>query len=65
MNTFMWESPFTERHLGALRALGVTVVPPAADKRLACGDVGTGAMASTDDVAAAVRACLAAAGFAV
>lgn len=63
MNTFMWDSPFTAQHLGALRTLGVTVVPPAASKRLACGDVGAGAMASPDDVAAAVRASLACAGF--
>ena len=57
MNTLMWESPFTERHLEALRSLGAQIVPPIA-KRLACGDVGAGAMAEPADVAAAVRAAL-------
>jgi hypothetical protein len=57
MNTFMWESPFTEEHLSRLRALGASVVPPVG-KRLACGDVGLGAMAAPEDVAAAALAAL-------
>jgi phosphopantothenoylcysteine decarboxylase len=61
MNTLMWESPFTARHLAALAELGVAVVPPVA-KKLACGDVGVGAMAAPADVAAAARAALAATG---
>ena len=28
MNTFMWESPFTARHLAELESLGVDVIPP-------------------------------------
>ena len=44
MNTYMWDSPFTTRHLEQLEALGVTVVDPVS-KKLACGDVGNGAMA--------------------
>lgn len=51
MNTLMWESPFTRRHLDALHQLGVEVVPPVG-KRLACGDVGLGAMAAPEDIAA-------------
>lgn len=54
MNTFMWESPFTEQHLAVCRRLGATVVPPVS-KRLACGDVGAGAMAAPADIAAACR----------
>ena len=59
MNTLMWDSPFTRQHLAALEALGAVVVPPVS-KRLACGDVGTGAMAAPEDVAAAVEAALSA-----
>lgn len=28
MNTFMWDNPFTARHLAVLRDLGMSVVPP-------------------------------------
>ncbi|GBF90347.1 phosphopantothenoylcysteine decarboxylase [Raphidocelis subcapitata] len=57
MNTLMWDSPFTRRHLDALAQLGVAVVPPVG-KRLACGDVGLGAMAAPEAVAAAVAGAL-------
>lgn len=50
MNTFMWDSPFTEKHLGVLRSLGIRVVEPIS-KRLACGDVGNGALAEVDTIA--------------
>jgi phosphopantothenoylcysteine decarboxylase len=49
MNTMMWESPFTAKHLAELTALGVIVIPPVA-KKLACGDVGNGAMASVESI---------------
>ncbi|CAN0024409.1 unnamed protein product, partial [Ectocarpus fasciculatus] len=39
MNTHMWEHPMTNRHVSALKELGVAVVPPAS-KKLACGDIG-------------------------
>lgn len=61
MNTFMWDSPFTAQHLAAVTGLGATVVPPVS-KRLACGDVGTGGMAAPEDIAAACRDALVAAG---
>jgi phosphopantothenoylcysteine decarboxylase len=52
MNTAMWEHPATARHL---RQFGLdfpaTVVVPPQAKRLACGDVGVGAMARPDLVA--------------
>ena len=57
MNTVMWTSAFTERHLSALRALGVAEIPPAS-KRLACGDEGLGAMAAPADIASRVRELL-------
>ena len=33
MNTYMWDSPFTSQHLGTLRSLGVTVIPPVSKVR--------------------------------
>src|SRR5271165_4017992 len=78
MNTFMWESPITLRHLRqlledhssepaptvwtlqeapavfALQAPLIVLIPPQA-KRLACGDVGTGAMAEVTEIAEVVR----------
>jgi phosphopantothenoylcysteine decarboxylase len=57
MNTFMWHQRVTSTHLGALQARGVRVVPPVA-KRLACGDVGVGAMAEVADVVEAALGML-------
>lgn len=45
MNTQMWDSSFTAKHLAVLQELGVEVIPPQV-KRLACGDNGMGAMAA-------------------
>lgn len=58
MNTLMWTHPFTEPQLNTLRALGVNVIPPIS-KVLACGDIGTGAMASVDDIVGVVKTTLA------
>jgi phosphopantothenoylcysteine decarboxylase len=57
MNTAMWSHPATAAHLGTLRAWGVRVVDPV-EKRLACGDVGVGALAPCADIDAALRAAL-------
>ena len=60
MNTLMWENPMTSRQLAALAELSpigsgcVHVVSPES-KTLACGDVGTGAMAAVESVAAVAR----------
>ena len=63
MNTMMWESPFTQKHLSTLVELGggtmdnqkrVQIIGPV-EKTLACGDVGNGAMASPTDIARLVR----------
>ncbi|KAJ1656181.1 hypothetical protein IWQ61_004206 [Dispira simplex] len=46
MNTYMWDHPFTDKHLGILKQeLGCQVIPPIS-KTLACGDTGMGAMES-------------------
>lgn len=56
MNTLMWEHPATARHLEQVRAdLGASyrLVPPQV-KKLACDDVGLGALASREDILQAV-----------
>jgi phosphopantothenoylcysteine decarboxylase len=58
MNTYMWESPFTSQHVGSLERLGFRVIAPVA-KKLACGDVGNGGMASVETLVDEVkRACV-------
>lgn len=59
MNTEMWLNPVVQRNVGWLRALPhVTIVEPT-EKRLACGDVGPGALAEPADILAACEAALA------
>eukprot|EP00039_Didymoeca_costata_P010391 m.139744 g.139744 ORF g.139744 m.139744 type:complete len:198 (-) comp14810_c0_seq3:318-911(-) len=43
MNTNMWEHPSTTENLEKLHSWGIESIPPIS-KRLACGDVGVGAM---------------------
>uniref|UniRef100_A0ACD5VGK4 Uncharacterized protein n=1 Tax=Avena sativa TaxID=4498 RepID=A0ACD5VGK4_AVESA len=57
MNTFMWDSPFTRRHLDVIADLGVSLIPPVT-KRLACGDYGNGAMAEPSEICRTVRQAL-------
>lgn len=57
MNTFMWESTFTQQHLDVLLSFQIINIPPVV-KRLACGEDGMGAMASPDDIAHAVENAL-------
>ena len=51
MNTFMWEHPATAQQLAQLAQWypGLAAVSPVA-KRLACGDVGIGAMAPINEI---------------
>jgi len=56
MNTQMWDHPIVQRNRRWLEETGrFHFVEPVA-KRLACGDVGVGGLASTDDLLAAVVA---------
>ena len=57
MNTAMWAHPLTRPQVDVLRGLGFTIVPPTS-KRLACGDVGEGAMAACEDIVSAVKRAL-------
>ncbi|KAJ8539387.1 hypothetical protein K7X08_013639 [Anisodus acutangulus] len=54
MNTFMWNYPFTERHLMTIDELGISLIPPV-PKRLACGDYGNGAMAEPSLIFSTIR----------
>jgi len=54
MNTFMYEHPITNRQMGILCGeFGYTIVD-CVEKKLMCGDVGLGAMASVETIAGAV-----------
>ncbi|CAN1297872.1 Probable phosphopantothenoylcysteine decarboxylase [Linum perenne] len=54
MNTFMWNNPFTERHLVSIDEIGISLIPPI-KKTLACGDRGYGAMAEPFTIDQTVR----------
>jgi phosphopantothenoylcysteine decarboxylase len=60
MNTFMWENPITQKHLGELKLLRsltvktIRVVEPQA-KVLACGDEGVGAIGDLSKIVEAVN----------
>ena len=49
MNTYMWNNPLTKNHLGVCTDLGFIIIPPIS-KKLACGDIGEGAMAEPHDI---------------
>jgi phosphopantothenoylcysteine decarboxylase/phosphopantothenoylcysteine decarboxylase/phosphopantothenate--cysteine ligase len=53
MNTAMWENPATRDNIAKLKTRGVHIIDPA-EARLACGDLGKGAMASPSAIAACV-----------
>lgn len=54
MNTEMWANPVVRRNVGWLRDLNRYVLVDPTIKRLACGDVGPGALAEPSDLFAAV-----------
>lgn len=57
MNTLMWEHPVTADQLAVIQKWGMRVIDPVA-KRLACDDMGIGALASPETIAQAVhQAC--------
>ena len=47
MNTMMWDHPFTLKHLNLLKEIGCSIVEPQ-EKKLACGDIGKGALEKVD-----------------
>ncbi|KAL2508061.1 putative phosphopantothenoylcysteine decarboxylase [Forsythia ovata] len=60
MNTFMWNNPFTKRHLVAIDKLGISLIPPATKKirpgdyenikEIAREDYGNGVMGDTNHI---------------
>lgn len=54
MNTAMWENPVVRRNLRWLAELGRYAIVDPASKRLACGDVGPGALPDPSDLLALV-----------
>ena len=50
MNTEMWNHPATQRNLQWLEDLNRFSIVPPIDKRLACGDIGIGALADPQDI---------------
>eukprot|EP00920_Eleutheroschizon_duboscqi_P014274 GHVT01033183.1.p1 GENE.GHVT01033183.1~~GHVT01033183.1.p1 ORF type:complete len:165 (+),score=14.29 GHVT01033183.1:296-790(+) len=57
MNTLMWTHPVTSPQLETLKSFGITVVPPVS-KKLACGDVGPGALPPIEDVVKEIFKCV-------
>jgi phosphopantothenoylcysteine decarboxylase len=53
MNTLMWEHPFTMEHLARLEQLTIEIIPPIS-KKLACGDIGFGALENPIKIAKTV-----------
>ena len=58
MNTQMWDHPIVQRNLAWLVESGRFQIVPPVHKRLACGDVGVGGLATTADMLAAITRAL-------
>ena len=56
MNTEMWNNPAVQRNAAFLAADGRHTLLPPVEKRLACGDIGPGALPEVDDILAALQA---------
>lgn len=57
MNTAMYENKITQDNISRLRGYGYQFVEPK-ESRLACGDVGKGALADVADIITAIKAAL-------
>lgn len=57
MNTNMYENPIVQENLAKLRKYGFRIIEPK-EARLACGDLGKGALADVDTIVATVEGCL-------
>ena len=53
MNVHMWDHPLTNRSIAVLQDLGYIQIGPIS-KKLACGDIGMGAMAEVDQIVASI-----------
>lgn len=66
MNTAMWQHPLTQPQLRTIQGFwntaknpqnGIAIIEPQ-EKKLACGEIGNGALASVDDILSAVDSIL-------
>lgn len=57
MNTKMYDNPITQANLKTLKALGFVEIPPKSSL-LACGDVGTGALADISTIISTIKEIL-------
>lgn len=57
MNTNMYENPIVQDNLKKLQAYGFEIIDPR-ETRLACGDIGKGALASVETIVHSVKKCL-------
>ena len=57
MNTAMWENPVTGGNIAVLKTRGAVIIEPR-ESRLACGDLGKGAMADVAEIVRVVREAL-------
>lgn len=57
MNTNMYENPIVQNNLERLRKYGFEIIEPK-ESRLACGDLGKGALADVDTIIRTVEGCL-------
>ena len=61
MNTIMWNHPLTHRQLSGIQSFStsspsqVVIVEPKKESKLACGEIGAGAMADVSDIILAVK----------
>lgn len=58
MNTNMYENPIVQDNINKLKKYGFMIIEPK-EARLACGDLGKGALASVDDIISTVEKRLA------
>lgn len=54
MNTFMWVNPPTSDQINQIKELGALFIDPV-EKKLACNDIGMGAMASVEVIAKTIE----------
>lgn len=54
MNTFMWENKPTAQQIETIKNWGATIIEPI-EKKLACQDIGMGAMAEVKDIVLRVK----------
>lgn len=57
MNTAMWENPIVQENIGKLKEHGCKFIDPR-ESRLACGDLGKGALADVNEIVGAIKQAL-------